>query len=76
MQKRHELGLAPLVGVEIESLDHLDRQPDDVAAVAARVGVVGLDDVAEQVGGAAVGVAELERPVDLSPVLAREQRAR
>jgi hypothetical protein len=32
-----------------------------------------LDNVAEQVGGAAVGVAELECPVDLSSVLAREE---
>src|SRR5207248_11713383 len=41
------------------------RQLDHVAAVAAGVGVVAFDHVPEQVSGAAVGMAELESPVDL-----------
>ena len=49
-----------------------EHEVDDVAAVAAGVGVVGLDDVAEQERGAAVRVAELERVVDALLPLARE----
>ena len=50
-----------------------DRQLDDVAAVAAGVLVVELDDVAEQQRGAAVGGAELERLIDPPRALAGEQ---
>jgi hypothetical protein len=42
--------------------------------VAARVGVVGLDDVPEEQGRAAVSVAELERMVDAGAPLAGEDR--
>ena len=51
-----------------------ERQLHDVPAVHARVLVVGLDHVAEQEGGAAVGVAELELVVDPHAALAREDR--
>ena len=46
---------------------------DDVAAVQAGVCVVGLDHVAQQEGGAAVGLAELECRIDAGTSLAREQ---
>ena len=72
MQQRHELGVAAATRVEPELLGHGDRERDDVAAVRARVGVVGLDDVAEEERGAAVRVAELERVVDPAAPLARE----
>ena len=44
-----------------------------MAAVNARVGIVGLDDVAEQERRAAVCVAQLERVVDATLALARER---
>ena len=49
---------------EAELLDHGQREGDHVAAVLARVAVVGLDDVTEQEGGTSVGVSELELVVD------------
>ena len=52
------------------------RERDDVAAVAARVGVVGLDHVPEEEGGAPVGGRELERGVDARHALAREHESR
>ena len=73
MQQRHELGVAPAAGVEPELVGDGDGERDDVAAVRAGVGVVGLDDVAEQERRAAVGVAELERVIDTGPPLARER---
>src|SRR5439155_7138848 len=40
-----------------------EHEVDDVAGVQARVGVIGLDHVAQQERGAAIGVRELERVV-------------
>ena len=51
-----------------------ERQVDDVAAVRAGVRVVGLDHVAEQEHGAAVGVAQLELGIDPHAALPREHR--
>ena len=59
---------------EPEPVDDAQGQLDHVAAVHARVLVVGLDHVAEQEGGAAVGVAQLELVVDPHAALAREDR--
>ena len=53
-----------------------EHEIDDVAAVDARVRVVGLDDVAEQERRAAVRVAQLERVVDPAlPLAARTCRS-
>ena len=49
-----------------------ERQVDDVAAVRARVRVVGLDHFAEQEHGAAVGVAQLQLGVDPHPAFPGE----
>ena len=65
VQQRNELGVAPVARVrDAELVADGEHEVDDVAAVAAGVLVVGLDDVAEQEGGAAVRVAQLERVVD------------
>ena len=66
--------VAPLAGAELELVRDAHRELDDVAAVHAGVGVVGLDHVAEQERRAAVGVAQLELVVDPHPALAREDR--
>ena len=71
--RRGQLGVLLGARVEAELGRHADDELDHVAAVAARVGVVRLDDVAEEEGGAAVGVAELERVVDAAVPLAREE---
>ena len=60
--------------VEPEAVGDAEHEVDDVATVAARVLVVGLDDVAEQHRGAAVRARELERVVDAALALARERR--
>ena len=73
MQQRHELRVAAAARVEPELLGHGDRERDDIAAVRARVGVVGLDDVPEQKRRAAIRMAELERMIDAAAPLARER---
>ena len=50
------------------------RQLDHVLGVIARVLVVGLDHVAQQQRGAAIGLRELQRVVDPRLALAREER--
>ena len=60
--------------LEPELVGDADDEVDDVAAVAAGVLVVGLDDVAEQHRRAAVRGRELERVVDAVLPLAREGR--
>ena len=72
VQQRDELAVATSFGVEAEPIAHAEHEVDDVAAVAAGVGVVGLDHVAEQKRGAAVRVAQLERVIDAPAPLARE----
>jgi hypothetical protein len=52
----------------------VERQLDDVAAVRAGVGVVGLDDVPEQQRGAPIGLRQLECVVETPPPLAGEDR--
>lgn len=74
LQKRGELGVLPVARVEAERLRHLHGQRSDVAAVAAGVCVVCLDDVAEQEGRAPVRVAELDGVVDAHAALAGEHR--
>ena len=64
VQERGELGALPVAGVELERLRDLHGQRDDVAAVAAGVGVVRLDDVAEQECRAAIRMAQLDGVVD------------
>ena len=64
VQQRDELGVAAAAASRPSTSATAIDERDDVAAVRARVGVVGLDDVAEQQRRAAVGVAELERLVD------------
>ena len=74
VQQRRELEVAPLARAAARARRRHAAQLDHVTAVHAGVGVVGLDHVAEQEGGAAVGVAELELVVDPNPALAREDR--
>jgi hypothetical protein len=57
-----------------EPLRDRAHEVDHVTAVAARVGVVGLDHVAEQERRPAVRGSELERVVDADLALARELR--
>ena len=58
--------------VDAELVRDRERQVDDVAAVRARVRVVGLDHFAEKEHGPAVGVAQLQLGVDPNPPLAGE----
>jgi hypothetical protein len=55
VQQRAELDAAALMGRQPELLGYAQRQLDDFARVVAGVGVVGLDDVAEQRCRPAVG---------------------
>ena len=72
VEQRRELCVAALRARDAELVADIGYERDDVAAVLARVRVVRLDDVAEEEGGAAVRVAELERVVDARLPLARE----
>jgi hypothetical protein len=54
VQQRDELRLPPLVRREAQAIAHGQHEIDDVTAVTACVGVVGLDDVAEQQGRSAI----------------------
>jgi hypothetical protein len=74
MEKRRELRVAPGARAEAELARDREREIDDVAAVGARVGVVRLDDVAEQERRPAVGGAELEDMVDPHLALPCEDR--
>jgi hypothetical protein len=58
---------------ELHPVGDPEDELDDVAAVRARVLVVGFDDVAEQHRRAAIRVPELERVVDAHLALAREE---
>ena len=69
-----ELDVAPLAQVEAELVGDAEREFDDAAAVAAGVGVVGLDHVAEQQRRALVRLAQLERLADARLPLVREHR--
>jgi len=73
VQQRHELRVTAAPCVEAELLGDSDRKRDDIAAVRAGVGIVGLDDVSEQERCSTIGMAELERMVDTRPPLARER---
>ena len=72
VEQRRELCVAALGVRQPELVVDLEHEVDDVPAVAARVRVVGLDDVAEQERRSAVRVAELERVVDAALALAAE----
>ena len=72
VQERGELEVAPPLGAQAEPVRHVEGQRDDAAAVLAGVAVVGLDDVAEHQGGAAVGVAQLERALQAPATLVGE----
>jgi len=72
VEQRSELGVAPVACVQVKAVADVKHERDDVAAVAAGVRVVGLDDVAEQHRRAAIGMAELERVVDAGAPLAGE----
>ena len=61
------------LGLSSSRSQTVEHEIDDVAAVAPGVRVVGLDDVAEQQRGPAVGVAELDGVVDPTPSLSREE---
>ena len=74
MEEGGELDVAPLAQVEAELVGDPERQLDDPAAVAAGVGVVGLDHVAEQQGRALVRLAQRQRLVDARLALVREHR--
>src|SRR6266851_4503679 len=74
VQQRCQLRLTPFAWGDFELVGDGERQFDDVAAVAPRVGVVGLDDVAEDECGAAVGLRQLERTIDAPLPLASEDR--
>ena len=54
--------------------DREGERDDAVAVLTAGVGVVGLEQVAHEQSGAAVGVRERERLVDVRAPLAREER--
>ena len=72
VEQRDELRVPTAPGVDPELLRHGEHEIDDVAAVRPRVGVVGLDDVAQQERGPAICMAQLEGPVDAHLPLARE----
>ncbi len=70
VKKRRELDVAALVRVEAELVGDGERKLDHAAAVAAGVGVVGLDHIAKQHRRALVGAAQLKRLVDPGLALA------
>jgi hypothetical protein len=74
VQERRKLRVTPLARAEPELVRDAQRHVDHVATVHAGVGVVRLDDVAEQEGGAAVGVTQLQLVVDPYAALAGEDR--
>jgi hypothetical protein len=74
VQQRGELEVAAVARVEAEGSPTAQRERDDaVAVLAAGVGVVGLEQVAHQQRGAAIGVRQRERLVDARAPLAREE---
>ena len=74
VQQRGELEVAPAASIELEGVADRKRERDDaVAVLTAGVGVVGLEQVAHEQSGAAVGVRERERLVDVRAPLAREE---
>jgi hypothetical protein len=72
VEQSRELGVPPLTCAEPQLVRNAKRQLDDVPAVDAGVGVVGLDHVTEEEGRAAVGVAQLELVIDPHAPLSRE----
>ena len=73
VQQRDELGVAALARGR-RAVARRQHEVDDMAAVASRVLVVGLDDVAEEQRRPAIRLRELERVVDPHAALAREER--
>lgn len=71
-QQSRELGTLASARVEAERIRYRRDEFDDMAAVASRVVVVCVDDVAEQQRGSAIGVRELESVVQPSRTLLRE----
>ena len=74
VQQRAELGGAAGVLVDPEPVGDGHGELDDVLGVLAGVGVVGLDDVAQQQSRPAVGARELDRLLDARRALEREDR--
>jgi len=72
VQQGGELRLLPRPWRDAHLVADRGREVDDVAAVGAGVGVVRLDHVAQQQGGAAVGGRQLEHVRDARRALARE----
>jgi hypothetical protein len=74
VQEGGELEVAPVARAEAEGIAHgQGERHDPVAVLAAGVGIVGLEQVAHQQRGAAVGVRQRERLVDVCAPLAREE---
>ena len=61
MQKRRELGVKAIAVSQVERVGDRQHEADDILAVKAGIGVVGLHHVAEQKRRAAVGVGKLQR---------------
>ena len=76
VQEGGQLGVPAGVGVEPHPVADGEHERDDVVAVEAGVGVVGLDHVAEQERRAAVGLRQLLLLVDRSPLRWRANSAR
>src|SRR5205085_11976674 len=75
VEEGDELRVAQLAGAQPEPARDREGELDDVAAVRARIRIVGLDHVPEQEGRASIGTAELELVVDADAPLAGEERA-
>ena len=74
VEHRDELGVEPRPRVHLELVADRTHEVEHVAAVCARVRVVGLDDVTEQERGASICARELERLIHPPlPLAARER---
>jgi|SRR5580704_623697 hypothetical protein len=74
VQKRGELEVAAGLGAEAELFGDFHGKRDDALAVLRGVAVVGLDDVPEDEGRAAVRTRELEHAFEPSPAVVGENR--
>ena len=72
VQQRAELDVRAAVVVQAQGGGDVEREADDALAVFAGVGVVGLDDVAEEERRALVGVVQLGQLLEALVALARE----
>jgi hypothetical protein len=74
VEECREFRLSPRTGVEAKLVGDVEDERDDVLAMEARVGVVGLDHVPEQKRGAAICMRKLERVIDARFPFSREVR--